>query len=119
MVVTVDDVSRLFLQAVISRKYLSDELAKAICKRSVSAVLGNPILAQNRVSFTNSGAFSEVNEGLDVAYSVQYFDKLITEVNVSLEPLQLELRSVRDEDTGKLMWALVSPTGSLSLLIGY
>jgi len=84
------DVHRLFLQSAISRRVLSAELAKVIWKQCVEAVKAADNTLQINASIANDwGAF-------------------LTSLNKSLDPLDLELSRIRNEVTGKEMYALVN-----------
>ncbi|KAI0273699.1 Nse1 non-SMC component of SMC5-6 complex-domain-containing protein [Gloeopeniophorella convolvens] len=88
--VSSNDVQRLFLQSVISRRVLSADLAKALWKQSVAAV-------------------KAADETLRVdANGTDGWDTFIAAVNRSLDPLDLEFSHIHNEVTGKDIYALVN-----------
>ncbi|KAI0006094.1 Nse1 non-SMC component of SMC5-6 complex-domain-containing protein [Russula compacta] len=84
------DVQRLFLQSVISRRVLSADLAKVLWKQSIEAVKA----ADDNLQINANGADS--------------WGEFLASLNKSLDPLDLELSRIRDEVTGKEMYALVN-----------
>ncbi|KDQ18033.1 hypothetical protein BOTBODRAFT_29347 [Botryobasidium botryosum FD-172 SS1] len=86
------DVSRLFLQAVISRKYISDDLIRILWKKCHDAV-------------------RDADADAGVEYNEAGFEDFIDKTNESLNPVGLEMRSLYDEVTGIRMWALVNTKG--------
>jgi len=89
MGVVIGDINRLFLQALLSKQCLSEDLAKVLLRKSVEAV-------------------KDLNDSIDVAYSDAFFDATMTKLNRSIEPLGLGIRSVRNEENEKITWALVN-----------
>ncbi|KAI0028114.1 Nse1 non-SMC component of SMC5-6 complex-domain-containing protein [Vararia minispora EC-137] len=85
--VSSNDASRLFLQAVISRRYFSTKLAQTLWRKCVEAV-------------------EAVDEALDVQRKP--WDEFVAQINDSLNSLDLEFSRLHDEETGKEMWALVN-----------
>ncbi|VDB82804.1 unnamed protein product [Peniophora sp. CBMAI 1063] len=81
------DARRLFLQAVISRRYMPTPLAQALWQKSREDVMA-------------------IDENVNVPNTA--WDELVTEVNESLNSLDLEFSRVHDEETGAEMWALVN-----------
>jgi hypothetical protein len=86
------DVQRLFLQSVISRRVLSADLAKALWKQSVEAVKAADDTLQINANTNSADGWSD----------------FLATVNKSLDPLDLELSRMRNEITGKEMYALVN-----------
>ncbi|KAH9063372.1 hypothetical protein EDB87DRAFT_177028 [Lactarius vividus] len=86
------DVQRLFLQSVISRRVLSVDLAKALWKQSVEAVKAADDTIQINANTNSAEGWSD----------------FLASLNRSLDPLDLELSRMRDEITGKDMYALVN-----------
>ncbi|KAI0636855.1 Nse1 non-SMC component of SMC5-6 complex-domain-containing protein [Trametes polyzona] len=88
------DVQRLFLQAILSRRILSQKLAAKIWEKCIDAV-------------------KEVNETLDIEYRAdrQSWDNFVTSVSDALSPLDLEFTHMHDEVTGKEMYAVVNRRG--------
>ncbi|KAI9510849.1 hypothetical protein F5148DRAFT_488435 [Russula earlei] len=96
------DVQRLFLQAVISRKVLSADLAKVLWKQCIEAV--NAADDTLRINANGADGWSEFLAGL----------------NKSLDPLDLELSRIRNEVTGKEMYALVNtPPSTCRVELGW
>ncbi|KAJ7219212.1 Nse1 non-SMC component of SMC5-6 complex-domain-containing protein [Mycena pura] len=87
MPVNQKDVQRLFLQAVFSRGVLSGKLAQTLWEKAKETV-------------------QAVDEELDIAESD--WDTFVTEVNDSLNALDLEFRHVQDETTGRIMYAIAN-----------
>ncbi|KAE9399308.1 hypothetical protein BT96DRAFT_920250 [Gymnopus androsaceus JB14] len=85
------DVQRLFLQAVLSRGILSENLAKVIWKKCVEAV-------------------KTADADVDVSYSDRDadWDSFIESVNTSLNDLDFEFKSVQDESSAKRLFAMVN-----------
>ena len=104
------DVQRLFLQSAISRRVLSAELAKVIWKQCVDAVNKGLVivpshlflLTQRRANTTAAGDTHQVNAGI-----ANDWGAFLASLNKSLDPLDLELSRIRNEVTGKDMYALV------------
>ena len=104
-----NDVQRLFIQAVASRRILSQELGSKLWLKCVEAVKGG-------IS-TNSSLYYDVyahvplavDETLDIDYGEDRtsWDNWVTKLNTTLNPLDLELSHMSDEATGKEMYALV------------
>ncbi|KAI0375014.1 hypothetical protein BV20DRAFT_961260 [Pilatotrama ljubarskyi] len=88
------DVQRLFLQAILSRRILSQQLAAKIWEKCIDAV-------------------KEVNETLEVEYRADRnsWDNFVTSVNDALNPLDLEFAHLHDEVSGKEMYAVVNRKG--------
>ncbi|KZV71875.1 hypothetical protein PENSPDRAFT_382524 [Peniophora sp. CONT] len=81
------DARKLFLQAVLSRRFMPTPLAQALWQKSRETVMA-------------------VDESVNVPNTS--WDDLVTEINVSLNNLDLEFSRVHDEETGAEMWALVN-----------
>ncbi|KAI0831418.1 Nse1 non-SMC component of SMC5-6 complex-domain-containing protein [Trametes gibbosa] len=92
--VSTADVQRLFLQAILSRRILSQKLAAKIWEKCIDAV-------------------KEANETLDIPYRADRnsWDNFVTSVNEALNPLDLEFAHLHDEVTGKEMYAVVNRKG--------
>ncbi|KAI0362237.1 hypothetical protein OH77DRAFT_32714 [Trametes cingulata] len=88
------DVQRLFLQAILSRRILSQKLAAKIWEKCIEAV-------------------KEANETLDIEYrdDRNSWDNFVTSVNEALNPLDLEFAHLHDEVSGKEMYAVVNRKG--------
>ncbi|KAK0210670.1 Nse1 non-SMC component of SMC5-6 complex-domain-containing protein [Desarmillaria ectypa] len=89
--VSADDVQRIFLQAVLSRGVLSENLAKILWARSVEVVKA----ADENVNIQYTGS--------DLSW-----DDFVARVNKSLDALDLGFRLVQDELTGKKMYVLAN-----------
>ncbi|TFY70411.1 hypothetical protein EVG20_g2601 [Dentipellis fragilis] len=89
-----DDVPRLFLQSILSRRVVSVDLAKVLWKKSVEAVRAS-------------------DEDLNVPWANDQdsWDNFLTKVNTSINPLDLEFARLHDEVTGREMFALVNRNG--------
>ncbi|KAJ3763459.1 Nse1 non-SMC component of SMC5-6 complex-domain-containing protein [Lentinula raphanica] len=85
------DVQKLFLQAIFSRGILSENLAKVLWKKSIEAV-------------------KAADQDLEIAYSndPERWDNFVADVNVSLNDLDFEFKSIQDELNGKKLFALVN-----------
>lgn len=90
--VSSSDIQRLFLQSVISRRVLSADLAKALWKQSVEAVKAADDTRQIDANTNSADGWSD----------------FLASLNKSLDPLDLELSRMRNETTGKEMYALVN-----------
>ncbi|KAI0928564.1 hypothetical protein AcW1_005769 [Taiwanofungus camphoratus] len=92
--VSSNDVQRLFLQAVLSRRALSQKLALKIWEKCIDAV-------------------KAANDTLDIPFSNDRnsWDNFISKINDSLNPLNLELAQMHDEFTGKEICVLVNRKG--------
>ncbi|KAF8478618.1 Nse1 non-SMC component of SMC5-6 complex-domain-containing protein [Russula ochroleuca] len=92
------DVQRLFLQSAISRRVLSADLAIVIWKQCVEAVKGLLCLIPPPVDDT-----LQINTN-----RADGWGEFLAGLNKSLDPLDLELSRIRNEVTGKDMYALVN-----------
>ncbi|KAI0647162.1 Nse1 non-SMC component of SMC5-6 complex-domain-containing protein [Trametes meyenii] len=94
MTVSSADVQRLFLQAILSRRILSQRLAAKIWEKCIDAV-------------------KEVNATLDIEYHSDRnsWDTFVTSVNEALNPLDLEFAHLHDEVSGKEVYAVVNRKG--------
>jgi hypothetical protein len=117
--VSANDVHRLFLQAVFSRRILTVQLAQTIWAKCAEAVKCDfrtvlPLVKQELISLSNIAA---VNEDLNVHYSKDRaaWDNFVGEINGSLNSLDLEFRHLHDEMEGKEMYGLVSDLLPLNL----
>ncbi|KAI9065164.1 hypothetical protein FKP32DRAFT_1665603 [Trametes sanguinea] len=88
------DVQRLFLQAILTRRILSQKLAAKIWEKCIDAV-------------------KEVNETLQIEYRADRasWDAFVASVNDALNPLDLEFAHLHDEVSGKEMYAVVNRKG--------
>ena len=104
------DVQRLFLQSAISRRVLSAELAKVIWKQCVEAVKGlvfvlsRLFLTHSKTGNTTTAADNTLQINASIAND---WGEFLASLNKSLDPLDLELSRIRNEVTGKEMYALV------------
>ncbi|THU86407.1 hypothetical protein K435DRAFT_763328 [Dendrothele bispora CBS 962.96] len=89
--VSSSDVKRLFLQSLLSRGIVSEALCKALYAKSIEAVKN----ADNNLNMP----YSNTNEA---------FDEVIKDINASLNDLDLELKSIQDELSGRRLYALVN-----------
>ncbi|OCH95004.1 hypothetical protein OBBRIDRAFT_746510 [Obba rivulosa] len=89
--VSSNDVQRLFLQSMLSRRMVSYNLALKLWEKCVEAVRA-------------------ADETLDVPFegSRDSWNSFVTRLNDTLDPLNLELAHSHDESTGKEMFALVN-----------
>ncbi|KAF5365639.1 hypothetical protein D9758_003219 [Tetrapyrgos nigripes] len=85
------DVSRLFLQSLLSRGIVSEDLCKTLYAKCVEAVKA----ADNSMNIT----FENTEEALE---------DVIKNLNASLNDLDLELKSIQDELNGRRFFALVN-----------
>ncbi|KAK7466996.1 hypothetical protein VKT23_004059 [Stygiomarasmius scandens] len=85
------DVRRLFLQSLLSRGIVSEALCKTLYAKCVEAV-------------------KAANDDLNIASADtdEAFDEVIKQLNVSLNDLDLEIKSTQDELNGKRSFALVN-----------
>ncbi|TFK55006.1 hypothetical protein OE88DRAFT_1623283 [Heliocybe sulcata] len=104
--VSSNDVQRLFLQAVISRRVLSYTLAHVIWWKCIDAVKAADSTLQ----------IPKPREDDRAAW-----DSFTAKVNESLNPLDLEFRHLHDELSGREMYALVNRKGDevAQLATGY
>ncbi|QRV99960.1 non-structural maintenance of chromosomes element 1 [Ceratobasidium sp. AG-Ba] len=94
MVVSKSDYKRLFIQAMMQRRWVSEATAKVIFKKCMEAAL-------------------ELNPSLDFSYDERSFatdsgPSFITEVNRDLERFDFRLSSTKDECTGETLWAIIN-----------
>ncbi|KAJ7156036.1 Nse1 non-SMC component of SMC5-6 complex-domain-containing protein [Mycena crocata] len=89
--VSANDVQRLFLQAVLSRGFLSAKLAQTLWAQSKEAVTA----VDDNLVFPHSGERAE-------------WDAFVAQVNEALNPLDLEFRHSQDEINGHEMYAIVN-----------
>ncbi|KAI0709359.1 Nse1 non-SMC component of SMC5-6 complex-domain-containing protein [Earliella scabrosa] len=94
MGVTSNDVQRLFLQAILSRRILSQKLAAKIWEKCIDAV-------------------KAANETLDIEYRDDRasWDAFVTKINDALNPLDLEFSRMHDEINGVEVYAVVNRKG--------
>lgn len=103
------DVQRLFLQSAISHRVLSAELAKVIWKQCVEAVKGLVIVLTHLfLTHLKAGNTTAADNTLQINASIATdWGEFLASLNKSLDPLDLELSRIRNEVTGKEMYALV------------
>ncbi|KAI1795761.1 Nse1 non-SMC component of SMC5-6 complex-domain-containing protein [Ganoderma leucocontextum] len=94
MPVSSNDVQRLFLQAILSRRILSQKLAAKIWEKCIAAV-------------------QAANEALDIQYRNDRasWDAFVTSINDALNPLDLEFAHLHDEISGQEVYAVVNRKG--------
>ncbi|KAI0797893.1 Nse1 non-SMC component of SMC5-6 complex-domain-containing protein [Abortiporus biennis] len=92
--VSSNDVQKLFLQAIISRRIVSQKLAVKLWEKSVDAV-------------------KAADETIEIHFGEDRnsWDEWITKINAALNPLDLELAHLHDQQTGKELYALVNRKG--------
>ncbi|PCH38085.1 hypothetical protein WOLCODRAFT_52070, partial [Wolfiporia cocos MD-104 SS10] len=92
--VSSNDVQRLFIQSILSRRILSRPLALKIWEKCVHAV-------------------TAANDELDIQFSNDRnsWDNFVTRINEALNPLNLEFLQLNDELSGKEMCILVNRKG--------
>ncbi|KAF8522234.1 Nse1 non-SMC component of SMC5-6 complex-domain-containing protein [Hysterangium stoloniferum] len=83
------DVSRVFLQSIISRRVVSDKIARILWRKCVEAV-------------------KAADDSVDVPDDMDQFDNYINTINRHLEPLDFKLNCTADEATGKKIWAMIN-----------
>jgi len=107
--VSAQDVDRIFLQAVLSRGILSAELAKVLWEKSVSIVNSKKqcffLVTLTLIKF----ACLASNDTLHIPFSnnADAWNSFVTKINKTLDKLDLEFRLLRDELSGREMYALV------------
>ena len=107
--VWVDDVRKLFLQAVMSRRIITEKLARTILLKCIDAVKGSLLSTHFwRRSFIDI-SHTAINNTAHIAYqdSSQSWNAFVDELNKLLDPLDLELRHTMDEIRGLRVYALV------------
>ncbi|KAI0807463.1 Nse1 non-SMC component of SMC5-6 complex-domain-containing protein [Fomes fomentarius] len=89
-----NDVQRLFLQAILSRRILSQKLAAKIWEKCIDAV-------------------KAANDTLNIDYREDRasWDSFVTKINDALNPLDLEFSRLHDEINGTEMYAVVNRKG--------
>ncbi|RPD80190.1 hypothetical protein L226DRAFT_550275 [Lentinus tigrinus ALCF2SS1-7] len=94
MAITSNDVQKLFLQAILSRRILSQKLAAKIWEKCIEAV-------------------KAANETLDIEYrnDRNSWDAFVTKINDALNPLDLEFSRLHDEVNGTEIYAVVNRKG--------
>ncbi|KAF8509277.1 Nse1 non-SMC component of SMC5-6 complex-domain-containing protein [Gautieria morchelliformis] len=90
--VSSNDVPRLFLQTMISRRVVSDKLARVLWGKCVEAV-------------------KAADDEVDIDYDPKMFDQYVNELNNRLEPVELKLAPTFDEIVGKKLWVLINLEG--------
>ena len=115
--VSSNDVQRLFLQAVFSRRILSQKLASKIWEKCIDAVrsmrFGRSSLVCSRLICRRVPSIA-ANESLDIEYKDDRasWDTFVTNINDALNPLDLEFARLHDEVNGKEMYAVVRPVNN-------
>ena len=107
--VSSNDVQRLFLQALFSRGILSFKYAQVLWSRCINAVKGQITYPTPRAQLTLSPV-ADPSLAIRFDDSRQAWDKFTTEINTSLNSLDLEFRHLIDEQSGVEMWAIVRPS---------
>ena len=108
--VSENDVQRLFLQAIISRRVVSKKLAQILWEKCVDAVKGESFVGDVlKVPDFDATHRAVANERLQIAYSNDRvaWDRFVGQINTSIDSLDLEFRHIHDEVTGADMYALV------------
>jgi len=110
-----DDVQRLFLQAIVSRRVVTKALARVLLKKCVEAVKGPPS-PSSRASGISSPAAA--NEDLDVQIpdNDDSLNTFVINLNVSLDKLDLDIVPFVDGFTGNQVYILVRPRSHPSFL---
>ncbi|KAL6309242.1 Nse1 non-SMC component of SMC5-6 complex-domain-containing protein [Sparassis latifolia] len=92
--VSSNDVQRLFLQSMLSRRIISQKLALKIWEKCVEAVRAT-------------------DDSLEIPFSSDRnsWDNFVSNINNALNPLDLEFAHMHDEYTGKEMCVLVNRRG--------
>ncbi|KAH8106987.1 Nse1 non-SMC component of SMC5-6 complex-domain-containing protein [Cristinia sonorae] len=92
--VSSNDVQRLFLQAIFSRRIVTQKLAIKLWQKCVEAVQAE-------------------DETLEIPFSdtQEAWDEWVTQINKSLNPLDLELAHMIDQGNGRVLYALVNRKG--------
>lgn len=103
--VSSNDVARLFLQTMISRRIVSDKLARVLWRKCVEAVRGAGNLQYDLAQ--PDAKHLAADDVLDISYDPNKFEQYINELNRRLEPLDLKLTVTVDEVVGKKLWAMV------------
>ncbi|KIM29007.1 hypothetical protein M408DRAFT_23223 [Serendipita vermifera MAFF 305830] len=89
MVVKQKDVHKLFKQAIISRRFVSEDLAAVLWKKCEDACIS-------------------LNADIEAQFSREEIGTYINEINDTITPLSIEFKSRIDEVSGKRVWALVN-----------
>ena len=106
--VSSNDVQKLFLQAVASRRIVSKQLATKIWFKCVEAVQGTTTPLSSLLSCCSPTPYlPAVDETIEIEYGENMWDGWVNRINSALEPLAIEFAHVFDEATGKDMYALV------------
>ncbi|KAJ8473266.1 hypothetical protein ONZ45_g16353 [Pleurotus djamor] len=110
--VSQSDVQRLFLQALISRRVISVNLAQTLWAKCIDAVRGD--LGRNFL--TNSAHPASIlaaDDSIEIHHSKQRdaWEQFVVKINDSLDCLDLEFRHLHDEYTGQEVYALVNRRG--------
>ncbi|KAH9951923.1 Nse1 non-SMC component of SMC5-6 complex-domain-containing protein [Amylocystis lapponica] len=110
--VSSNDVRRLFLQALLSRRVLSQELAVKLWGKCIDAVKGVPPIARKERSLTRAWR-AAADDALEIPFADDRnsWDNFVSEINVALNPLDLEFVHMFDEISGTEMCGLVNRKG--------
>lgn len=100
------DVHKLFKQALVSRRYLTEDLAGVLWKKCEEAARSEFILRSTSQSPLTQ-EWAALNEGIEAQYSAEEVYIYMGEINETLKPLSLEFKTRNDEVTGKKIWAMV------------
>ncbi|THH33872.1 hypothetical protein EUX98_g234 [Antrodiella citrinella] len=92
--VSSNDVQRLFLQAIFSRRIVSQKLAVKLWEKCVDAVKAS--------DDTLEIPFSDTREA---------WDAWVVKINAALDPIDLEFAHMNDQANGKELYALVNRKG--------
>lgn len=109
--VSSNDVSRLFLQAVLSRGMLSEKLAMTLWAKCIDAVKGKKTSQDDdNTAPEKTRRATGADESLDIPHngSKASWEAFSAKINDSLDPLDLHFGGQQDETTGRRMWAIVS-----------
>ncbi|TCD61082.1 hypothetical protein EIP91_009049 [Steccherinum ochraceum] len=92
--VSADDVQRLFLQAIFSRRIVTQKLALKLWEKCIDAV-------------------NAADETLEINFedSRDSWDKWVQKINEALNPIDLEFAHMSDQNSGKELYALVNRRG--------
>ncbi len=108
------DVRRLFLQAIFSRRILSQQLAAKIWEKCIAAVKGKLFKLHDTFLFDTHAYFVFFIEAVDPTLEIDYsnskdaWNEWVNGLNRALDPLNLEFAHVTDELAGTDVYALVS-----------
>lgn len=104
------DVDRLFLQALMTRRVVSEDLLKQLFIRSKAAVLSKSLSWANAPSNAHSSSVWTC-KGVDADVQVMHDNDwlpFLARVKASLDKLDLNIAKTVNEETGQGVYALVS-----------